>query len=103
MMLAIDIKKQFPDLRVFDHDELAFVKAVLYKGDVQLLEIRIEPKEENHNFADNVKEYWITSRIVSIPAMPKLPSVRNEGTKVVSTKIDLFRNIEDMLSYARSI
>lgn len=103
MMLAVDIKKMFPDLMVFDYDELAFVKAVLYKDDVEMLEIRVEQKENNSTFADSEKEYWITSRIISIPDLPELPKVRNEGTEVVNTKNDLFKNIEDMLSYARAV
>ena len=103
MILAVDIKRRFPDLQVFDHDELAFVKAVLYKDDVEMLEIRVEQKENNSTFADSDKEYWITSRIISIPDLPELPKVRNEGTEVVNTKGDLFKNIEAMLSYARAV
>lgn len=103
MMLAVDIKRRFPDLQVFDHDELAFVKAVLYKDDVEMLEIRVEQKENNSTFADSEKEYWITTRIISIPDLPELPKVRNEGTEVVNTKGDLFKNIEAMLSYARAV
>lgn len=103
MMLAVDIKRRFPDLQVFDHDELAFVKAVLYKDDVEMLEIRVEQKENNSTFADSEKEYWITTRIISIPDLPELPKVRNEGTEVVNTKGDLFKNIESMLSYARAV
>jgi hypothetical protein len=103
MILAVDIKRRFPDLQVFDHDELAFVKAVLYKDDVEMLEIRVEQKENNSTFADSEKEYWITTRIISIPDLPELPKVRNEGTEVVNTKGDLFKNIEAMLSYARAV
>lgn len=103
MILAIDIKKRFPDLRVFDHDESAFVKAVLYKEDIQLLEIRIEEKEVRNTFADAPKEYWITTRIVSIPDMPDLPMVRNEGTEVVNKKILLFEKIRNILDYARAV
>lgn len=103
MMLAVDIKRRFPDLQVFDHDELAFVKAVLYKDDVEMLEIRVEQKENNSTFADSGREYWITSRIISIPDLPELPKVRNEGTEVVNTKGELFKNIEAMLSYARAV
>ena len=103
MILAVDIKRRFPDLQVFDHDELAFVKAVLYKDDVEMLEIRVEQKENNSTFADSDKEYWITTRIISIPDLPELPKVRNEGTEVVNTKGDLFKNIEAMLSYARAV
>lgn len=103
MILAVDIKRRFPDLQVFDHDELAFVKAVLYKDDVEMLEIRVEQKESHSTFAGSEKEYWITTRIISIPDLPELPKVRNEGTEVVNTKNDLFSNIENMLSYARAV
>lgn len=103
MTLAIDIKRHFPDLQVFDHDDLAFVKAVLYKDEVEMLEIRVTQKESHNSFTDGGKEYWITSRIVTIPDLPELPSVRNEGTEVVNTKNDLFKQVENMLSYARSI
>lgn len=103
MKLAIDIKSTFPDLRVFDHDEAAFVKAVLYKENIELLEIRIEQKQMTSTFSDSEKEYWITTRIVNIPDLPELPKVRNEGTQVVNNKNGLFKAIEDMLSYARAV
>lgn len=103
MTLAIDIKRTFPDLQVFDYDETAFVKAVLYKDDVEMLEIRVEQKGNHSTFSDSEKEYWITSRIISIPDLPELPKVRNEGTEVVNSKNNLFKNIENMLSYARAI
>jgi len=103
MTLAIDIKKQFPDLRVFDYDEVAFVKAILYKDDVEMMEIRIEEKKPDTTFSNGAKEYWVTSRIVSVPDLPSLPKVRNEGVEVFNKKQDMFNKIEDMLSYARAL
>jgi len=103
MTLAIDIKRQFPDLQVFDYDEVAFVKAILYKDDVEMMEIRVEQKEVGGTFANGSKEYWVTSRIVTIPDLPELPMVRNEGVEVTQNKQEMFKKITDMLSYARSI
>lgn len=103
MTLAIDIKRTFPDLQVFDYDETAFVKAVLYKDDVEMLEIRVEQKGNHSTFADSEKEYWITTRIITIPDLPDLPKVRNEGVEVTPSKIEMFKKIENMLNYARTV
>jgi len=103
MTLAIDIKRRFPDLQVFDHDDLAFVKAVLYKDDVEMLEVRVQYKESHSAFSDSANEYWVTSRIVSIPDLPELPMVRNEGTEVLTSKNEMLKHIDSMLSYARAV
>lgn len=103
MKLAVDIKKRFPDLQVFDRDDMAFVKVVMYKDDAELMEVRVEQKDSDSTFSDSSREYWITSRVVSIPDLPELPKVLNEGTEVVTTKIDLYKKIDQFLRYARAL
>ena len=103
MKLAVDIKKHFPDLQVFDRDDMAFVKVVMYKDDAELMEVRVEQKESTSAFSDSSREYWVTCRVVSIPDLPELPKVLNEGTEVVNTKIDLYKKIDQFLSYARAL
>lgn len=103
MKLAVDIKKRFPDLQVFDRDDMAFVKVVMYKDDAELMEVRVEQKESNSAFVETSREYWVTCRVVSIPDLPELPKVLNEGTEVVNTKIDLYKKIDQFLRYARAL
>ena len=103
MKLAVDIKNHFPDLQVFDRDDMAFVKVVMYKDDAELMEVRVEQKESTSTFVEASREYWITCRVVSIPDLPELPKVLNEGTKVVHTKIGLYKEINEFLNYARAL
>lgn len=103
MTLAIDIKRRFPDLQVFDYEETAFVKAVLYKSNVDMLEIRVEEKNNHSNFSQNNREYWITTRIVTIPDIPEMPNVSDQGVEVTTSKLKMLNKIEDMLNYARAI
>jgi hypothetical protein len=103
MKLAVDIKRNFPDLQVFDRDDMAFVKVVMYKDDAELMEVRVEQKDSDSAFVEASREYWITCRVVSIPDLPELPKVINEGTEVVTTKIDLYKKIDEFLRYARAL
>lgn len=104
MTLAVDIKRRFPDLQVFDYDDTAFVKAVLYKSNVDMLEIRVEEKNSHNNFSsDKNKEYWITTRIVTIPDIPEMPNISDEGVEVTTSKLKMLNKIENMLNYARAI
>lgn len=103
MKLAVDIKRNFPDLQVFDRDDMAFVKVVMYKDDAELMEVRVEQKDSDSAFSGSSREYWVTSRVVSIPDLPELPRVLNEGTEVVTTKIDLYKKIDQFLRYARAL
>lgn len=103
MTLAVDIKRKFPDLQVFDYNDTAFVKSVLYKSKVDMLEIRVEEKSNHNSFSQKSKEYWITTRIVTIPDIPETPIVRDEGVEVTTSKLKMLNKIESMLNYARAI
>jgi len=102
MSIAVDIKTMFPDLDVFDYDNTAYVKKLMYKDETELMEMRIEEKAVN-GLLSSSKEYWVTNRMIVLRNLPEMPLVRNEGTDVVGSKIGLYKKIEKMLSYARSI
>ena len=103
MKLAVDIKRKFPDLQIFDRGDTVFVKVVLYKENPELMEVRVEQKETESIFSKGSREYWITSRVVSIPDLPELPRSLNEVTKVVNNKADLYKEINEFLNYARAL
>lgn len=94
---ADKIKARFPFLDVFDKinsDGLVFVRKVHYDENMRLIEMRIEVKKIHSLIAGASVEYWITSRVVSVPDLPGMPYVDNAKTRVVHTKGDLFREIE---------
>jgi hypothetical protein len=102
MTLAERIKTQFPDLTVYEIDDEVYIKVMFTKIDIEILDIRVI-KKDIKSLMDSSSEYWIASKITKIPHLPGEAYSMQMQTSVVNTRVEMYKKIEEIISYARTL